>query len=62
LPAWITVITALARFLWIFPIEDAGKIMRQLEISINNTPRRKGDENAVKYYIISKPLTGEEFA
>ena len=31
-------------------------------MSINNTARRKGDEIAVRYYIISKKLSGETFA
>ena len=31
-------------------------------MSINNTARRKGDEIAVRYYIVSKVLSGEEFS
>lgn len=31
-------------------------------MSINNTQRRKGDEIAVRYYIVSKVLPGEDFA
>ena len=31
-------------------------------MSINNTERRQGDEIAVRYYILSKSLSGEEFA
>lgn len=36
--------------------------LKAIGMSINNTSRRKGDEIAVRYYIISKVLTGEAFA
>ena len=36
--------------------------LEAIGISINNTSRRKGDEIAVRYYILSKVLSGEAFA
>jgi len=36
--------------------------LKAIGISINNTTRRKGDEIAVRYYILSKVLSGDEFA
>ena len=38
------------------------KGLAAIGISINNTERRSGDEIAVRYYILSKRLSGEEFA
>ena len=44
------------------PDKDRWKNLAAIGMSINNTARRKGDEIAVRYYIISKRLTGEAFA
>jgi len=38
------------------------KNLAAIGMSINNTERRKGDEIAVRYYILSKVLPGEKFA
>ena len=38
------------------------KGLQAIGMSINNTQRRKGDEIAVRYYIVSKMLPGEDFA
>lgn len=44
------------------PDSSRWKGLKAIGMSINNTSRRKGDEIAVRYYIISKVLTGEAFA
>jgi len=44
------------------PDKSRWKELVAIGISINNTVRRKGDEIAVRYYIISKKLSGEAFA
>lgn len=36
--------------------------LQAIGMSINNTSRSKGDELAIRYYIVSKVLTGKEFA
>ena len=36
--------------------------LKAIGMSIDNTSRRKGKDRAIRYYIISKVLTGEEFA
>lgn len=36
--------------------------LKAIGMSINNTERRKGDEIAVRYYILSEELSGEAFA
>ena len=44
------------------PDRSRWRNIQAIGISINNTQRRKGREIAVRYYIISKLLTGEAFA
>lgn len=44
------------------PDAERWKNLVAIGMSINNTERRKGNEIAVRYYILSKVLTGEEFA
>lgn len=43
------------------PDRARWKDLYAIGISINNTQRRKGDKTAVRYYIVSKALSGEEF-
>lgn len=45
-------------------LPDAGrwKDLRAIGVSINNTQRRKGDEIAVRYYILNKVVDAEWFA
>lgn len=45
-----------------FAEKGRWKNLTAIGIAINNTERRKGDEVAVRYYILSKHLSGEEFA
>lgn len=45
-----------------FPDRSRWQDLKAIGMSINNTSRRKGDDIAVRYYIISKLLPGEEFA
>ena len=45
-----------------FPEKKRWKNLAAIGMSINNTERRQGDEIAVRYYILSKSLSGEEFA
>ena len=44
------------------PDRNRWKDLKAIGMSINNTERRKGDEIAVRYYIISKVLPGDAFA
>ncbi|WP_342190214.1 ISAs1 family transposase [Stieleria varia] len=44
------------------PDASRWKNLSAIGMSINNTERRKGDEIAVRYYILSKTLEGESFA
>jgi predicted transposase YbfD/YdcC len=44
------------------PDRSRWKNLKAIGMSINNTQRRKGDEIAVRYYIISKLLPGAAFA
>jgi len=44
------------------PDRSRRKKLEAIGMSIINTSRHKGDEIAVRYHIIRKPLTGEEFA
>ena len=42
--------------------KERWKNLAAIGLSINNSERRKGDEIAVRYYILSKQLSGKEFA
>jgi predicted transposase YbfD/YdcC/predicted DNA-binding protein (UPF0251 family) len=44
------------------PDASRWKGLHAIGMSINNTSRRKGDEIAVRYYILSKVLSGVDFA
>ena len=44
------------------PDKSRWKGLNAIGMAINNTARRNGDEIAVRYYILSKKLSGEAFA
>jgi len=44
------------------PDQSRWEGLKAIGMSINNTERRQGDEISVRYYILSRQLTGEEFA
>lgn len=44
------------------PDRSRWKNIKAIGLAINNTSRRKGNETAVRFYIISKVLDGEAFA
>lgn len=44
------------------PDASRWKNLTAIGMAINNTQRSKGDEIAVRYFILSKQLTGEQFA